>query len=93
MLTKQPYSNLNRLTSRRFASLAFPAVGFPCGRRVGCLEWSGDSRAQWEGDTLVVETTNFLRETALDGSSANPRFHEGNHSMETALNGVRALDQ
>lgn len=37
----------------------------------GLRQWAGDSRASWDGDTLVVETRNFLRETSLGGSSAN----------------------
>jgi hypothetical protein len=39
-------------------------------------QWSGDSRGRWEGDTLVVETINFRRETSLQGSSANTRLVE-----------------
>src|SRR5262245_38471997 len=34
-------------------------------------KWLGDSIGRWEGDTLVVETTNFTNKTQFRGSGEN----------------------
>ena len=38
--------------------------------------WSGEARGRWEGDTLVIETTNFKPERGWRGATANMKLTE-----------------
>jgi hypothetical protein len=39
----------------------------------GIRQWRGDSRGRWDGNTLVVDTTNFTDKTSFRGSG--PEMH------------------
>jgi hypothetical protein len=42
----------------------------------GVRQWLGDSRGHWEGDTLVVETTNFNGQASFNGATKDMRLVE-----------------
>jgi hypothetical protein len=42
----------------------------------GIRQWLGVSRGHWDGDTLIVETTNFSDETTLRGSGPSMKLTE-----------------
>ena len=42
----------------------------------GVTSWLGQSQGRWEGDTLVIETTNFNGGAAFQGSSASMKLTE-----------------
>jgi len=41
----------------------------------GIRQWLGDSRGHWEGNTLVIETTNFTDQTSIGGGNGNGLRH------------------
>ena len=42
----------------------------------GVQQWMGDSRGHWEGNTLVVDTTNFTDKTKFRGADENLHLTE-----------------
>jgi hypothetical protein len=64
-------------------------------------QYMGDSRGRWEGDTLVVDTTNFTDKTAVAVPLTTQQgyeiysyeCHEGNYALRNILNAARTEER
>jgi len=85
-----PYGNGNRIlqTPNSFIisyemihdTRVVPLDGRPhIGR--GIRQYLGDSRGHFEGDTLVIETTNFTDQTSVQGGNGNGLRHSADMKM------------
>jgi hypothetical protein len=56
----------------------------------GIRQWNGDSRGHWEGNTLVVDVTNFTDKQRSDDSAPFGGFPQGNMHFTERLTRVDA---
>ena len=77
------YNNNHRIVQSRdyvaiFSEMMHDARIIPLDGRphLAVRQWFGDSRGHWEGDTFVVETTNFTDKTNFRGAGPNMRLTE-----------------
>jgi len=54
-------------------------------------QWFGDSRGHWEGDTLVIDVTNFSPKTDYRGSRENLHLASAGADQSTTLELSRSL--
>lgn len=71
----QTHGNLAILVEHNHETRVIPIDGQPHLPPTVRL-WLGDSRGHWEGDTLVIDTTNFSDKTSFKGSDENLHLTE-----------------
>ena len=54
-------------------------------------QWSGDARGRWEGDTLVIETTNFVGDRRW--TTSNPMGALGSSTSLTLVERLTRIDE